>query len=309
MSNRVEISVVIPVYNSETILVELANQINDALSEYRYEVIFVNDGSVDSSWEIVEEIAINRKSVTGICLSKNFGQDNAIMAGLRLSNSDSVVIMDDDLQHSPYDIVALLEEIKNGFDVCYADYSHFKKQSLLKNIGSAINSKQAEYFIGKPSKIYLSPFKIISRSVVDSIISYDGPYPYIDGLIFQTTGSIVQVKVKHNKRHQGHGSYSLKKSLAVFLNHTTGFSVTPLRMASFIGLLISILGFLAGVFYIIQYIYNDQIVVGWTTLVVLQLFIGGLIIMFLGLIGEYIGRAYLSINNKPQYVIKKISSG
>ena len=308
MSNRVEISIVIPVYNSEDILSELVRQIDNVLTEYKYEIILVNDGSLDNSWQTLEKITNKSKSVIAICLSKNFGQDNAIMAGLGLSKGDYAVIMDDDLQHSPYDITALLERAKEGYDVCYANYSWHRKQSILKNIGSAINAKQAEYFIGKPSKIYLSPFKIISRTVVDSIVDYIGPYPYVDGLIFQVTDSISQVTVQHHQRYEGHGNYNIKKSLSVFLKHTTGFSVTPLRLASLVGLLISFIGFLTGLFYIAQYLYSDTVLEGWTTLVVLQLFIGGLIIMFLGLIGEYLGRVYLSINHKPQFVIKKILS-
>ncbi|MBT4731642.1 glycosyltransferase family 2 protein [Candidatus Woesearchaeota archaeon] len=308
MPNRVEISVVIPVYNSEDILSELVRQIDNVLTKYKYEIIFVNDGSLDNSWQTIEKITTKSKSVIAICLSKNFGQDNAIMAGLGLSKGDYAVIMDDDLQHSPYDITALLDRVKEGYDVCYANYSWHRKQSILKNIGSIVNAKQAEYFIGKPSKIYLSPFKIISRIVIDSIVDYIGPYPYVDGLIFQVTDSISQVTVQHHQRYKGHGNYNIKKSLSVFLKHTTGFSVTPLRLASLVGLLIAAVGFLTGLFYIAQYLYSDTVLEGWTTLVVLQLFIGGLIIMFLGFIGEYLGRAYLSINHKPQFVIKKILS-
>jgi len=308
MSNRMEVSVVIPVYNSADILTELSSQINKVLSEYKHEIILVDDGSTDNSWKIIEEISNNSKSLIGVHLSRNFGQDNAIMAGLNLSKGDYIVIMDDDLQHSPYDIKVLLKRIKKGYDVCYANYSQHKRQSILKNIGSGINAKQAEYFIGKPNEIYLSPFKAINRTVVNAIISYIGPYPYIDGLIFQATNSITQSKVEHYKRYKGKGNYSMRKSLSVFFKHTTGFSVLPLRLASIIGLFISIIGFLAGSFYIFQYLYSSQVIEGWTTLVVLQLLIGGLIILFLGLIGEYLGRSYLLLSKKPQYVIKKLSS-
>jgi undecaprenyl-phosphate 4-deoxy-4-formamido-L-arabinose transferase len=303
-----EVSVVIPVYNSSDILPELSLQINKALLKYKYEVIFVDDGSTDGSWKIIEKITNNSDNLIGVHLSKNFGQDNAIMAGLNFSKGDYVAIMDDDLQHSPSHIEVLLEGAKKGYDVCYANYSQQKKQSILKNIGSRINSKHAEYFLDKPREIYLSPFKVINRSVVDIVISYVGPYPYIDGLIFQATNSITQFKVEHHERYKGDGNYNIRKSLSVFLKHATGFSVLPLRLASIIGFFVSIIGFLTGLFYIFQYIYSNRIIEGWTTLVVLQLFIGGLIIMFLGLIGEYLGRSYLLLNKKPQYVIKKISS-
>jgi undecaprenyl-phosphate 4-deoxy-4-formamido-L-arabinose transferase len=300
-----EVSVVIPVYNSASILKELSKQVNAELLHIDFELILVNDGSVDESWSVIEQIAKEFSTVKGISLAKNFGQDNAIMAGLGLSCGNYVVIMDDDLQHSPSDIPILLEKIKNDCDVCYADFSDDLHQAWWKNIGSMLNSKQAEFFIKKPKHIYLSPFKVVNRMVVDSLLEYKGTYPYIDGLIFQTTNLVSQVQVKHFNRYSDTGNYNLRRSISVFIKHTTGFSIMSLRIASFFGLSLSILGFMLGVYYIYTYYMYGTTVEGWTSIIVLQLFIGGAILSSLGIIGEYIGRSYLSINRKPQFIVRK----
>jgi len=299
----VDISIVIPVFNSEKILPELCKQLNNVLAMHKSEIILVDDGSKDNSWEVITKLS-HDWPIKGLKLARNFGQDNAIMAGLHQSIGKFVVIMDDDLQHSPSDIEILLKEIKDKeVDICYADYSNNKKQSLWKNLGSFLNSKQAEYFIGKPKEIYLSPFKIMHKSVVESILQYQGSYPYIDGLIFQSTSSVIQIPIDHNLRIDGKSNYNFRNSASVFLKHTTGFSVVPLRVSSAIGFVFAILGFFLGIFYFYQYITSD-ISEGWTTIVSLLLLIGGLALISLGVIGEYIGRIYLTINNRPQFIIK-----
>jgi glycosyltransferase involved in cell wall biosynthesis len=297
-----EISVVIPVYNSANIITELVRQLRDAIT-VEYELIFVNDASKDDSWNILSKLA-ESADVKALSLSMNFGQDNAIMAGLGVATGKYIVIMDDDLQHSPYDIMQLYDKCKKECDVCYADYSQHKKQTWWKNIGSFFNSKSAEVFLNKPNKIYISPYKIIKADIVKSMLQYQGAYPYIDGLIFRSTKSISQITVDHQSRYAGTGNYGLKKSISVFLKHATGFSIVPLRLASFIGFLISIFSFLLGLFYIFQY-FSGNIIEGWTTLVVLTLFIGGMMLSSLGIIGEYIGRMYQTMNNRPQYIIRE----
>ncbi|MDD5212424.1 MAG: glycosyltransferase family 2 protein, partial [Sulfuricurvum sp.] len=263
-----------------------------------------NDGSPDKSWEIIMSLSQEYPELRGICLTRNYGQDNAIMAGLNYARGKYVVIMDDDLQHSPYDISKLLEKCESGFDVCYADYSENKRQAFWKNLGSYLNSKQAELFIGKPQNIYLSPFKMISRVVVDSMLEYENSYPYIDGLIFRVTKSISQVPVEHHERYASVSNYNLRKSISVFLKHMTGFSIVPLRLASVMGFLITTLGLILAVYYIWSY-FKGNAVEGWTTLVLLQLTLGGAILMSLGVIGEYIGRIYLVANKRPQFVVRK----
>ncbi len=298
------ISIVVPVYNSEGCVEELSRRIRIALKGVSYEQIMVNDGSTDRSWQKIEKVLGQNKNIVGVNLRKNFGQDNAIMAGLNYVSGKYVVIMDDDLQHDPKDIIKLYEAVKSGHDVCYANFKK-KKQALWKNFGSWLNGKLAEFLIKKPSEIYLSPFKIVDSKVIKEIIKYHGPYPYVDGLIFQVTDSIVQVDVKHHDRFSGKSNYSLIKSIKVFMKLAVNFSEKPLRVASFVGMVFALSGFVLGLYYIILYIIKPQPVEGWTTLVVLLLLLGGLILLSLGIIGEYLGRAYLNINNRPQFVVRE----
>lgn len=300
---KLSVSIVIPVYNSEQILLRLLEHISDAMIGITFEIILVNDGSTDNSWAVIQSLSKQYSELRGIGLTRNYGQDNAIMAGLNYCRGDFVVVMDDDLQHSPYDIPKLLEKCQEGYDVCYADYSVDKQQASWKNIGSYLNNLQAELLLDKPKNIYLSPFKIISRVIVDAMIDYENSYPYIDGLILRITKSITQVYVKHHNRYASASNYNLRKSVSVFLKHMTGFSVVPLRFAAVMGFIVSTIGLLLAVYYILSY-FGGNIIEGWTTLVVLELTIGGAILMSLGVIGEYIGRLYLGANKRPQFVVR-----
>jgi glycosyltransferase involved in cell wall biosynthesis len=304
-SPEIEISVVIPVYNSEETIAELARQIDLALSDMQYEVILVNDASIDQSWPTIRQITALYRNVSGINLRKNSGQDNAIMAGLSCARGAYVVIMDDDLQHSPFDIKKLYEKCKQGSDVCYARFPE-KKQSWWKNIGSWINGEIAAFLMHKPRHIYLSPFQMIVRPVVKEILRYQGPFPYIQGLILQITDNVSQVETEHHTRKKGSSNYNVSRSARVLLTHITNFSVIPLRISSLIGFCVAITGFILAFVYLLSYFFLQRTVEGWTTLIMTTLVLGGLILMCIGVVGEYLGRVYLSINNKPMFSIKEI---
>jgi len=300
-----EISIVIPVFNSADILPELTRQINDALIDIDYELLLINDKSNDNSWGIIKRLSVSHQNLTGINLRKNYGQDNAIMAGLTFASGNYIVIMDDDLQHSPKDITRLYKKCKEGYDICYAHFLK-KKQAFWKNIGSWLNGKVAEILLHKPKFIYLSPFQIVNRDIIDQVIKYQGPYPYIQGLLLDLTDNITQIDVGHHKRHAGKSNFNFIRSSRIFFKLATSFSVIPLRISTIMGFLISSIGFILVPFYIYRYFLGDRIVEGWITIVLLQLIIGGFILVSLGVIGEYIGRMYLNINNKPQYSIKEV---
>lgn len=300
-----EISIVIPVYNSAGIVESLCSRIAEGMSAFSYEIILVNDCSKDNSWEKIVEQTASQKNITGINLKKNSGQDNALLAGLRQSKGNFVVIMDDDLQHDPNDITTLYNECKKGFDVCYANFKS-KKQNLVKNTGSNVNGLVASVLINKPKNIYLSPFKIISRSTVSEVVKFAGPYPYIDGILLTITQNITQVDVEHHPRAEGKGNYSFSLSVSVFIRLFTGFSVLPLRLATITGIIATVIGFLLSVKYLYDYFIKKDFIEGWTTVVILIIFFGGLILLTLGIIGEYIGRMYLTMNNKPQYSVSEI---
>lgn len=300
-----DISVVIPVYNSEECVAEISRQIADALKDFSYEQIMVNDASRDGSWAEIEKVCAKNPRVVGVNLRKNGGQDSAILAGLNLAQGKYVVIMDDDLQHSPYDIPKLRAEIEKGFDVVYAGFET-KKQKLWKNLGSWFNGKISEVAIGKPRNVYLSPFKIVERGVVQEMIRYENLFPYIDGLIFQTTRNISQIKIEHHERTLGKSNYSFAKSVKVFLRMLFAFSTAPLMLSSFVGMFSALMGLVLAVVYFINFLRGKADVTGWTTIVILILILGGLILLSLGVAGVYIGRVYLTVSRSPKFLVKQV---
>lgn len=299
-----EISVVIPVYKSEKCIPELTKQISDALKNFNWELILVNDCSPDNSWTEIKKVAAENNNITGINLRKNGGQDLAILAGLNHAKGKWIVIMDDDLQHSPYDIPKLYAQAQKGFDVVYADFKQ-KKQKLWKNLGSWLNGKVSEITLGKPKGIYLSPFKIISSSVVKEMCKLNNLFPYIDGLIFQVTKNITQINIEHHKREYGKSNFTLVKSMQVFFRMMFGFSTFPLNFATYIGFFSSTMGFVLAIYFLVKFLLGLEPLTGWTSLIMVILILGGLILLALGIIGKYIGQMYLTINNSPKYIVKE----
>lgn len=299
-----EISVVIPVYKSEECIPELTKQISDALKDFNWELILVNDCSPDNSWTEIKKVIAENNNITGINLRKNGGQDLAILAGLNHAKGKWIVIMDDDLQHSPYDIPKLYTHAQKGFDVVYADFKQ-KKQKLWKNLGSWLNGKVSEITLGKPKGIYLSPFKIISGSVVKEMCKLNNLFPYIDGLIFQVTKNITQINIEHHKREYGKSNFTLVKSMQVFFRMMFGFSTFPLNFATYIGFFSSTMGFVLAIYFLVKFLLGLEPLTGWTSLIMVILILGGLILLALGIIGKYIGQMYLTINNSPKYIVKE----
>ncbi|MCE5194192.1 MAG: glycosyltransferase [Nitrospiraceae bacterium] len=302
-----KISIVIPVYKSEKILPVIAKQIDEAMEEAGlsrdYEVILVNDCSPDESWQIIEKLCDCYPSFKGINLMKNTGQHNAIMAGLNHTNGRTIVMMDDDLQHSPKYIIQLFLKINEGFDVCYTKFKE-RKHSLWKVLGSAFNDKAATIMLGKPKKIYLSSFKAISSDVKNIIITYTGPFAYVDGLILMATNNLTSIEVEHYERHEGKGNYTFAKGIMLWMKMATIFSIVPLRIATFLGFISAIVGFILALILIIEKLTMNVPVRGWASLIVTVLIMGGIQLIALGAIGEYLGRIYININKKPQFVIK-----
>jgi len=300
------LSIVIPVYNSEKILDELIKQIENNLGFVDgYEIILVNDCSSDNSWEKIKKNCGDYNFVKGINLRKNVGQHNAVMAGLNYADGDVIIMMDDDLQHDPKYLEALYEGVIEGYDVCYARFAN-KKHKLWKKLGSKFNDFVANILLDKPKDLYLSSFKAISSDIGKTIIKYDGPYPYVDGLLLSTTSSFVSIDIEHKERLVGDGGYTLRSSLSLWLKMATSFSVLPLRISTYIGFVISIFSYVMGVYYILLRLFSDAAPDGWTSLMVVILFIGGIQLFSIGIIGEYVGRSYLKINNKPQYSVKEM---
>jgi len=215
------------------------------------------------------------------------------------------VIMDDDLQHDPRHIPALYDEVCRGFDVCYANF-HRKKQTLVKNAGSWLAGRVAEAVLRKPRDLYMSPFKIIRRSVIDEIVKYRGPFPYVDGLLFQITANISQITVEHQVRLSGSTTHNVWKQGQVFLNLATNFSILPLRLVTVGGLVFSGTAFLLGIFFLVVYLTRGIEVYGWTALMLVNLFFGGTVLISIGILGEYLARVLMNVNQIPQFVVEEM---
>lgn len=304
-----KISFVIPCYNSEEYIEktvgELQQVIKEKLSNYKSEIILVNDGSKDKTFQKIKEISKESKNVIAIDFTRNFGQHSAIMAGLNECSGNIIVCLDDDGQTPPEEAVKLINNLNDDTDVVYARYKE-KKHSKFRNLGSKVNSFMAHILLDKPNDLYISSFFAMKDYIKNEIINYTNPYPYMEGLVLRATTKIRNVDVEHKDREVGKSQYTIKKLLNLWLNGFTNFSVKPLRIAIlFSGLFMAIAAIMA-IILIINKIMNPMVPVGWTSVIILLLIIGSVLTFILGLIGEYVGRIYISINNNPQYVIRKV---
>jgi undecaprenyl-phosphate 4-deoxy-4-formamido-L-arabinose transferase len=300
------ISFVIPCYCSTETIGNVTKEIQDTIKnsdKYGYEIILVNDYSPDNTLEVISQLCKDER-IKVISFSKNFGQHAAIMAGLAKAKGDIIICLDDDGQTPGDEIHKLLEKIEEGFDVVYAKYES-KKHSITRNFASYINELMARSLLNKPKKLYLSSYFAMQRFIVDEILRYDNSYPYLAGLVLRSTKHITNVNVKHRERSQGQSGYNLKKLIGLWLNGFTSFSIKPLRVATALGIILALVGFGIGVYAIINKFVNSDVPLGWSSLIACNVFVGGVILFVLGMIGEYIGRIYISINNNPQYVVKK----
>jgi len=305
-TNNLNLSLIIPVFNSENSLAKLIESIVNSLSKtsYSYEIVCINDGSLDKSYQVLKELALITPQLRAINLTKNFGQDNAIMAGLNHCFGDNIVIMDDDLQHHPSDISLLIDGLNPDFDVCYGLYAK-RKGGIFKSLASKFNNFSASIILKKPKKLYLSPFKAFRSNIKNEIIKYKNPYPYVDGLIFRITANINQVIVNHYIREDGESGYTFIKSLRIWLNLSTSFSIIPLRISTFVGFTASLSSFTLAIYFFVEYLIGMPAPSGWQSSILIILFLGGIQLITLGVIGEYLGRLYLSQSNLPQFAIRE----
>jgi len=304
-----KLSIVIPVYNSEKTIEEVVNEIEIVFSKlnskFELEIILVNDYSKDNSLEVCKNICKHKSFVKLISFSKNFGQHNALMAGIKIASGDYIIFMDDDLQTPPGEMGKLIDELeKNNYDVVFAKYKTENK-SIFRVFGSFINDLMANTLVEKPKGVIINSYFIMKKYIAEEIIKYDHAYPYIGGLIFRVTQNVGNVLIQHRDRKIGKSNYTFKKLLQLWFNGFTSFSVKPLRISSIFGLFLSITGFIYLLIIIIRKIINPGIPAGWTSIIAVVIFFGGVQLLSIGLLGEYIGRMFLSINKKPQYVIKE----
>ena len=301
------ISICIPVYNSQATIKALVEKIFNTFNSYKFEIILVNDCSKDKSEELCLGLCDVYNNIKFISLRKNVGEHNAVICALNYAVGDYVLIMDDDLQNEPREALKLLEHIENGYDVVYSKYKK-KKHNIFRNIGSKFNDIVATWLLNKPKGLYLSSFKVMTKDIVREIIKYKGPFTYIDGLILRLTDNISSVFVEHYNRESGDSNYTFKKLISLWLNMFINFSINPLRLFTFFGITLSLFSFLLGLYFMIEKFLYPNIILGWTSIIVSILFLSGIQISFLGLLGEYVGKHYLHSNGSPQYIIKFVKN-
>ncbi len=291
-------------YNSENSIEPLLDRLSVALPGVDYEVILVNDGSRDESEAVCSRLATARSEVKFLSLRRNFGEFNAVMCGLNHANAQYCVMIDDDFQNPPEEILKLIETAEQGhFGVVYAYYDK-KEHAAYRNLGSRFVNWITSFLLDKPKDLYLSSFKLIRQEVVEEIIKYTGPYPYIDGLIFRVTRNIGTVQVTHNKREEGRSSYTPRKLISLFLNILFCYSALPIRLFMPIGLGLAGLGTALLFFLLGQWIIGPD-PKGWQVVTATLIFIGGIQCTLLSVLGEYIGKNFMAQSGQPQYVIKR----
>ena len=302
------VSFVIPCYRSANTITGVVDELRAAMAEmpeYDSEYILVNDCSPDNTFEVLRDLAEKDGRITAVDLAKNFGQHAALMAGLRRAEGEIAVCLDDDGQTPGSEVGKLLKKLDEGYDVVYAEYAH-KQHAAWRNLGTVLNNRMTEIMLGKPKELTITSYFAMRRFIVDEMLVYKNCYPYVEGLILRSTRRIGTVPVTHRAREEGESGYTLVKLFSLWMNGFTSFSVKPLRIATWCGAIAAVLGFIYFVVIIVKHFVDSSIPEGWASTMALMLLLGGVLLLVLGMIGEYIGRIYMCINASPQYVERQV---
>lgn len=304
---REKVSVVIPCYRSENTLRMVVDEVRTTCQlhpEYDLEIVLVSDASPDHVYDVICELARDDARIKGIEMARNFGQHSALMAGYRATTGDIIISLDDDGQIPSDRMFELVEKIQEGYDVVYANYTN-STRGAFRGMGTKINDIMADKLIDKPRNLQITSFFAMKRFIKDEIIRYDAAFPYIAGLVLRATKKICNIPVTLRERASGKSGYTFKKLLSLWMNGFTAFSIKPLRVSTIAGVVCAAFGFALGLYTVIHKILDPSVAAGYSSTMAVLLFVGGMIMLMLGMIGEYIGRIYISINNSPQYVIRR----
>jgi glycosyltransferase involved in cell wall biosynthesis len=309
-ASRVGLSIVVPVYRGAATVARLVATLSELNPFGGLEIILVNDGSPDNSGAVIKALLPSaRVPVLYIEHARNYGEHNAVMTGLRQARGDYVITMDDDLQNPSDEVVRLYDHARlGGWDVVYTRYAQ-KRHAGWRNLGSRFANAVADRLLDKPRGLYLSSFRCMSAFVVQAVTRYRGPYPYVDGLVMQMTQHIDSIQVMHLPRLEGRSNYTLTRLIRLWLNLATSFSLAPLRMAIYAGLAMSIAGAIGAVATIAEALIMRDTPSGWASTMTVLLLVSGIQSMILGILGEYVGRTFLSANGKPQGTVRTMLRG
>jgi undecaprenyl-phosphate 4-deoxy-4-formamido-L-arabinose transferase len=301
------LSIVVPVYNGAESVGELCDALERLEIAGGHEIVLVNDGSPDNSLAVCREIvARSRIPVTLVDLARNYGEHNAVMAGLRHATGAHVITMDDDLQNPPEEVTRLLAHAQaTGNDVVYTYYDE-KQHAWWRNLGSRFTNWVAGFVLDKPKDLYLSTFRCMSAFVVREVTRYEGPFPYVDGLLLQVTQNIGSLLVTHLPRAVGRSNYTMRRLVRLWMSMFVNFSVMPLRISTLTGFALSAFGAVGGMAAFVEAVFFEP-PAGWASLMAAVLLISGVQLVILGIVGEYLGRLYLTANRKPQSVIRSVT--
>lgn len=303
-----EFSFVIPCYGSERSIRDVVHGIDQEMRRggcHDYEVIMVNDCSPDHTWDVLRELCDEADNRVCIGLTRNFGQHAALMAGFHYCTGKFVVTVDDDLQTPIGEFWNLKKKLDGGYDVVSASYRLREGFSLGRRISSGINRFMVKWLIGTPNNATVSVFMVARAFVIKEMIKYEQPYPYLPGLAVRATHNIANVGMDQDKRVYGKSGYSFRRLFMLWLDGFTAFSLKPLRVADFAGIMVAMFGFVMGAVIIVRKILNPDVLLGWSSIVSVILLVGGMVMVMLGLVGEYVGRIYMCMNHTPQYVVKE----
>ncbi len=305
------ISFVIPCYNSAKTIEAVVEDVKRNVGSrdgYDCEFILVNDGSADNTYAVIKELALKNKEIVAVNFSKNYGQASALMEGYRHTVGSYVFSLDDDGQAPVESIYELIDKLEEGYDVVFGKFDEIR-QTGFRNFGSEVNYRMTQFLLDQPKDVRPTSFWVGKKFLIDEIAKYDGPYPYVQGLILRITRKMANVNVRHKERQEGRSGYTLKKLLGLWLNGFTAFSIVPLRIATIVGLIFAGTGFIFSIITIIRKLTNPQLVLGYASTMVVMLFVGGIMMCMVGMLGEYVGRIYLSINNTPQSTVTEVIDG
>jgi undecaprenyl-phosphate 4-deoxy-4-formamido-L-arabinose transferase len=300
------LSIVIPVYNGAQSIGRLIEALEGLEIAGGHEAVLVVDGSPDDSEAVCRRmLETSRLPITVVSHARNYGEHNAVMTGLRHARGDYIITMDDDLQNPPAEVVRLYEHARHsGKDVVYT-YYRSKEHALWRNLGSRFANWVADVLLAKPKHLYMSSFRCMSAFVAEQVSRHTGPFPHVDGLVFQVTNSVDRLEVQHLPRADGRSNYTLRRLINLWLSIFLNFSVVPLRLATFSGLALSAAGLVGVAIVLIEAVFFET-PQGWASLMAIVLLVAGVQLVLLGLIGEYLGRLFLTANNKPQSVVREV---